>query len=345
MPGLLSRWFGRAQRTEARPARGPLFREGADDPQGPVELGGELELTAGDLADVDEVRALLRERRPASGAGADALWAEIEAALEHEGLRLPPAPESILRAQKLLDQPDVAIPEIARLLESDPALATKLVGVANSPFFAGLGEVRSATDAIVRMGVRQTRHLLLTVALRGRVLRVRVPGFEDAPGALWHRATSTGAAAQLLGASAQLDPDAAFLAGLVQDMGQVAVLMAASEAQRELGPGQTLDRHVVEAAMQQLHEPLGGLLCRSWHLPPEISAAVAHHHSPESAPAAAEPLARTLRAADALASHLDGDADPDQVTESAAMLGVGADEVEVLIEETREALAELRKQL
>jgi HD-like signal output (HDOD) protein len=74
--------------------------------------------------------------------------------------------------------------------------------------------------------------------------------------------------------------------------------------------------------MELLHESLGGLLCRSWHLPPVIGAAVSAHHSPERASAPAEPLVRALRAADALAAHLDAGEDPDRVTESAAMLGL-----------------------
>jgi HD-like signal output (HDOD) protein len=343
---LLSRWFGRDRSVKARPAQTRLFHANGNDQRGPVELSRELELSADEIEDAPAVARLIREARPANAGPAEgALWDEIEASLQHEGLRLPPAPESALRAQALLDSPDVVLSKLAQLLETDPALATKLVGTANSPFYGGMSEVQSVNDAVVRLGVRQTRHLLLTVTLRGRVLRVRTPGFEDAPRQLWKHAMATAAAAQQVAAHTHLDPDAAFLAGLVQDLGQIAVLVAASEVHHRVGARHPLAQTAVLRAMQQLHEPLGGLICRSWHLPPQICAAVAAHHSPERAPAAAEPLARALRAADAISRHLEGNAELDEVCESAAMLGVQEAEVDELIEDTREAFEALAKQL
>ena len=222
--------------------------------------------------------------------------ATLSEQLKRDALELPPMPEAALRVQRLVDSPDCSINDLAGELERDPALATRVVGIANSPFYAGLESVESVRDAVVRIGLAETRNIVLAITLRAKLFRV--PGFADEVQALWEHSIYTAATAQLLVAESGSDPEPAFLVGLVHDVGRIVLFSLAGEIHRRTRGAVQLHADNLQNVGDILHAGLGALVSSSWKLSPSLVRAVQFHDRPEALPIAEIGLASVLAAAD-----------------------------------------------
>jgi HD-like signal output (HDOD) protein len=317
------------------PVRGGRARPG----EGPVDLGAELAALCSPGAAAGralaEVRALAaRTRDPA----ALALLRVLERGAESGQLALPPLPEVVLRVRALVEQPDLRIADLEREIQLDPVMATRIVGVANSPFYGAAKPATSIGEAVVRVGLRQTRHLVLALALRSRVLRV--PGHDDEVGELWVHALAASLCSQSIAALLGGDPDEASLLGLVHDVGRVAILAALAEVERGSRGQQRVTPEALDALSDSLHCALGAMLADAWSLSPAVVAAISHHHSPEAAPESVQELARIACAGDRLAHALIGTGPGSEVP---AIGGIDPELVRAALDEARESYGELSK--
>jgi HD-like signal output (HDOD) protein len=326
-------WWKRGSKRDgaARPER---TRDAAD---GPVDLAGELQRLASPGAAAGRALAQVRAyaadvRDPA----ALALLRALERGAESGQLALPPLPEVVLRVRALVDAPEVRMPELEREIQLDPALATRIVGVANSPFYGAARPAGSVGEAVVRLGLRQTRHLVLALALRSRVLRA--PGHEAEVAALWTHALAASLCAQSLAALEGLDPDEASLLGLVHDVGRVALFAAQGELERSSRGQARVEPDVLASLAAALHPVLGAMLADAWSLAPAVVGALGHHHDPSSAPELVRPLARIAAGADALARLLPGES-----SEPPEIEGLDPEIALAALAEARESYAELSK--
>jgi len=227
--------------------------------------------------------------------------ASLARALRGGELSLPPMPRAVLRIQKLLDSASCHIAELSQEIEVDAALAARLVGIANSAFYQGMGPVRSAGDAVVRIGLGETRYIVWAITLRSKVFRV--PGRREEIERLWRHGVAASSAAQIIGAAAGLEPDTCFISGLLHDLGRVSLYSLAGEHPRDGMVSPDAFRRIDA----ELHAPLGAVAAETWNIGSEISGAIAHHHDPSAAPLASRPLAWVVRAADLLAHCIVGE--------------------------------------
>ena len=324
---------GAKHRGPARPGR---TRGGAE---GPVDLAGELRALASPGAAAGRalagVRALSAEVRDPAALG---LLRALERGAETGQLALPPLPEVVLRVRDLIQSPDLRIADLERELQLDPALATRIVGVANSPFYGSAKPAVAVGEAIVRVGLRQTSHLVLALALRSRVLRA--PGHDLEVAGLWVHALAASLVAQSLAALLGGDPEEAALVGLVHDVGRVAILAAQGDLERS-SRGQVRVRPEARASIADaLHPALGAMLADAWSLAPAVVAAISHHHAAAAAPERVRPLVRTVAGADALARVLVQTEPPEELP---ALEGIDPETAGAALEEAREAYRDLSK--
>lgn len=308
------------------------------DPDGDVAPSGDAGCHS------DEVRAALEPFLSATaGRGARILASELLARLERGDSGLPPMPQAVLRARDLIDRPDCGVPELAREIECDPALAARLVSVANSPYYAGMEPVQSIADAVVRVGLRETRHILVAVAMRSKVFKV--PGFEERIEGLWRHAVAASLCTQTLAAEAGRDPDPAFLAGLVHDVGRVSVLAALADLRRAHRGELEIEPESVDAVASAVHPALGAVIAASWSFTDDVVDAVARHHAARAGEGVPD-LAAVLCAADLLARVVSGEVEAD-VLESTPwpLVSPSAATAAELVEELRESFEGTSKSL
>ncbi len=246
------------------------------------------ELVEACLQRLDE---LLTEKTPASP-----LLRAMRVAIQRERLSLPVISTTLTRVLGLLEQEGVAISQLAVAVETDPALATKVVGVANSGFYGGAESVVSVQDALMRTGLEQAKNIVAGVAIRSSVFQA--PGFELVMDAIWQRSIATALATLALLESDHRWRDSAFLLGLVHDVGRIVLLATAgvplAKQRKQPSPEE------IEEAGSSIRCELGAIALASWAFDEEMIDAMIWQEQPESCPEASRPLAAGLYAGDML---------------------------------------------
>ena len=196
-------------------------------------------------------------------------------------LRLRPFPNIALQVMRLSEREDVHMGRLASLIESDPAFSTEVLTVANGWMYAPREAVASVQQAVTALGIRRLQGLCLTVGVRtflGKSLQMPITR------ALWRHSIATAVVAEELARSSHIDPDTAYTAGLLHDIGRLGLMVAWPMAYAAL-----LDSHYGTPA--SILEPeaglfgadhcaLSNLLIRDWELPSALFAG--HHHGPRA---------------------------------------------------------------
>lgn len=201
---------------------------------------------------------------------------------------LPPLSPVANQLLALLSDEDVNVNVLARTIELDPGLTARIVGLGRSAFFGYAGAVYTVRDAIVRvLGVKTVKSLALTLALSRRFpvdprLGLDMPAF-------WATSLLTAAAARNLAPKLALEetvgPEAAYLAGLLHDLGLLVMAHLYPAETAEVfaeASGATYDAAAVLDLETEIigtdHHRLGSLIAERWHLPPEVVATLGQHH-------------------------------------------------------------------
>ncbi len=197
---------------------------------------------------------------------------------------LPSIPAVVLEVLDLCQRDDVAIPKVAKVLARDPALAAKVLTVANSAWYGVRSQVTTIDRALALLGINATLSLALSFSfVRG--LRGSERARFDHQG-YWRRSTVAAVSARVIGRfECDATPDELFLAGLLQDIGMLALNEAVpelygpivAEAKRNHQKLTTIEREKLGAD----HAAIGEWLLKTWNLPERLQAAVAGSHRTE----------------------------------------------------------------
>ncbi len=177
----------------------------------------------------------------------------------NQRLQLPTLPDIALRIRNAVADEGKGIPDIARLVQADPTIALKVIQVANSARFANLRPADSTQTAVARIGLTQTRDLVISLSMR-TLFGARSPVIALRMKELWRHSVRVASISRVLaGIGPELDPERGTLAGLVHDVGALPVLGYATHYPQLLEDSQLLD-HVI----QRLRGRIGSLVLRSW---------------------------------------------------------------------------------
>lgn len=139
-----------------------------------------------------------------------------------------------LRVQRLLDDPDCAIDQLGKLISAEPLLAARTISVANSVSYNPGG--RAITDlksAISRLGFAALRALTASVIVRQMAGSAQTPDQKAVSAKLWEHTAHVAALARVVARRiTRQNPDAAFLAGIVHEIGNFYLI-----SQESVNPG------------------------------------------------------------------------------------------------------------
>ena len=186
--------------------------------------------------------------------------------------RPPMLPTVALKVMELSRRPDIDFNSVLAVLEGDAMLAGRVLAIAQSAVYSGRSPVVSLRQALVRLGIRTLRNVVLEAALNARIFRV--PGFEATTERLRLHSSYTAHVAALVAKDAGVDAETAFVCGLLHDVGMAAALMAvADDLKNRAFPAEHL-----AVVLDTVHAQGSGLLAGVWKLPPEVKAVVSRHH-------------------------------------------------------------------
>jgi putative nucleotidyltransferase with HDIG domain len=212
----------------------------------------------------------------------------------------------------LLDDSLTSAEDVTRVVALDPTIALRMLRAANSAYFALPEPVTDLAQAIQYIGLEVVRD----VARQSSILSLFTIRLPEQPelnarlGGLWQHAIATAAAARILARCQGSAVLLAVAAGLLHDIGKVALLLAQPDAYARALRMATAERiHIVAAERRLLpcdHATLGRALCLAWNLPDEVALAVGRHHSVRAGARteACSDLAAIVHVADILARAL-----------------------------------------
>ncbi|MBI4579425.1 MAG: GGDEF domain-containing protein [Planctomycetes bacterium] len=194
---------------------------------------------------------------------------------------LPSLPTVAVQVLQLTHGDGASVAEIARVIEHDPALTSKILKVANSSLFGMPRQISSLQQAVVILGLRTVKVMALTFSLV-EASQGKEPGGFDYQMYWRHSLTCTVAARLLAQHLPGCQADELFVAALLCDIGTLAAFHANKDAYREvLAESQTaaVPVHVVEHQhFGATHETFSSLLLDTWGLPERMVKAIAVHH-------------------------------------------------------------------
>lgn len=223
---------------------------------------------------------------------------------------LPPLPAVTRQLMSVLASENATANEVARVLSSDQALAGKVLKLVNSSYYGMPTEVTTVSRAVVVLGFTGVRNLALSF---GSLETLRALSTSIDMHMFWSHSLATGAAAQNLALLGQrrIDPEEAFLAGLMHDIGAYVLAAAVPDIYAGVMADPRPDRLAAEAeAVGMTHAQVGQGLLQFWELPEAFTNAARYHHDLARATDGQQPLTGLVALADVLATVWGGANEP-----------------------------------
>jgi len=225
-----------------------------------------------------------------TGATGTEILAHVRAAAGGQ-LQLPSVPRVVRRLISQLRDPAASVVELVDELEQEPQLAARTLRIANSPYYCGRRSLASLRDAVAIIGMNTLRTLVISGGLEA--VFVAVPGVNLRQ--FWLDATITAKAARSLARLAGGDAEAAFLAGLLHNVGHLILCQAfADTLPRALAGARSARGRELAAVEREAcgmdHAQVGAAWLDELGFPASILDAVAHHLDSDVAPGTLAPV-------------------------------------------------------
>ncbi|MDX2457715.1 MAG: GGDEF domain-containing protein [Gammaproteobacteria bacterium] len=194
---------------------------------------------------------------------------------------LPSPPVVAMRILDLSQDPDVDIGKVADVVSMDPALTAKILRIANSPIYAIRRKTENLRQAIMLLGLNGTLTMALSFSLAASMQNNACQGFDY--NLFWRRSLAAAVCGRRLCVAAGIGAsEEIFLAGLLQDIGMLALDKFEPEFYKDLGVDQSDHNMLQELEREKLgadHAAIGGWLLQKWNLPVSLQFAVAGSHN------------------------------------------------------------------
>lgn len=262
---------------------------------------------------------------------------------------LPTLPSVAIRVLELTSDPDVKMDELAAEIQFDQGIAAKILRTVNSSFFGLRRRCSSIEHALVMLGLGPVKSLVLGFSLVSTLKSEEGDDFDYS--AYWKRSLMSAVAAKYAAelTGNKLIVDEAFLAGLFQDIGMIAMHRTLREKYTEVcnateGDHRKLAKLELDTFEIQ-HSTIGAMLCEKWKMPHEIVIPVRYHDRATACPQEYGQIARCV----ALGNLIHGVLESSDPTESLrrayqkgmSWLGISESQVDQIITDTGNSAKEL----
>lgn len=197
---------------------------------------------------------------------------------------LPPFPAVALKALKLMSGRDTSLLELCNLIRSDAAFSTAVLRIANSPLVAFSRNITSVLQASMLLGFLRLRSLVITVGLKAYLQN----SFSPLMKSCWRHSLACAIIAERSADLSFLDKDFAYTAGILHDIGRVALVALMPDAYArvmERGADRPGDLLQIEEELCGIdHCQAGHSLVTSWNLPEAFLEIAACHHRVQAHP-------------------------------------------------------------
>ncbi|MCB1184527.1 HDOD domain-containing protein [bacterium] len=206
-----------------------------------------------------------------------------------------------------MQDPNVAVPEIAEIITHDQALSTKILHLVNSAFYGYSKQIKTISRAVVILGFRAVRSAALATSVFD-YFKDEEDGSVDMMD-FWKHSIAVASICKVLAEELNINQkEEAFVVGLLHDIGKLVEKRYFDEDFREVctvAREQHLSWIECEKALFQTdHANIGKAVFRGWNFPPSVIDAVQFHHTP-NASAKVPQLTSLVHVADFISYQID----------------------------------------
>ncbi len=266
---------------------------------------------------------------------------------------LPSLPAVAAKVLELTSDPDVKMTELASQITMDQALSAKVLRTVNSSFYGLRKRCSSIEKALIMLGLGPVKSLVLGFSL--------VSAFEGKEGDTfdyadyWKRGLDTAIAAKIIADTKSFaeDTDECFLAGLLQDIGMIAMYRSMKQQYCDVVQSVNGDHsNLARAELKEFelqHAGVGASIAEKWKLPPEIAVPINYHERPTACPSDYSKVARCIALGNLIHAVLSAE-NPTEALRNAyargqTWLDLSDSEIDEIVVQTGEASREMAKVL
>ncbi|HVU33141.1 MAG TPA: HDOD domain-containing protein [Opitutaceae bacterium] len=224
-------------------------------------------------------------------------------ALLHVMKNLPAAPRILAQLGQLLLDPNADLTDVIELLKHDTGLTTRVIRVSNSAIYGAGTRAASLEEALLRVGFNEV-YRLVGLAAVAQISDDALRNYDVSGARFRENSLFAAFVMEVLAPVLELDPRAAYTAGLLRSTGKIAIdrLVPGPTYSRSY-PAAGKSRPIDEWEMEQVgmdNCTAAAVVLEEWKFPTLTSGAIRDHYRPGST---ASPMARLLHLAGAAAEQ------------------------------------------
>ncbi|MBL1320611.1 MAG: HDOD domain-containing protein [Methylophaga sp.] len=190
------------------------------------------------------------------------------------------------KLSSMLNDENSSAEHISAVINTDPALATRLLKIVNSAFYGFPSQIATISRAITIIGTTELTNLVLATSV--------INSFKDIPDSLininefWHQSLSCAIASMYIAKQCgQRATERFFILGLLHNIGSLVLYQTLPELSKQVLMAARFDNEPVHQAEKRIigfdHCEVGLALSQAWRLPPSIGEVIRYHLSPSEA--------------------------------------------------------------
>lgn len=201
--------------------------------------------------------------------------------LASQPIELPVFHPVALKLQRMLTDSDFTVDSVAIVANEDPALASQMLKMANSPMYMGRTRVATIREVVIRLGAQQVINIAIAVS-QAAAHASADPLLNRFMKSLWQHSHGAALGARWLTQSCGMRGavDESYLAALLHDIGKL-YLLKAVERLRGAGVIESLDDELICSIFDEMHVEQGLRLVQHWNFPAMYCDVIRFHHSAE----------------------------------------------------------------
>lgn len=203
--------------------------------------------------------------------------------------QLPSLPDVVSKIVNMVNDPDVSFKHVADEIAKDQAITANILKLCNSAYFSKGKEISSIDRAIVILGLKEVKDIVV-IATTKSVLNKVIVGYDLARGELWKHGVAVAMLAKKIATECNQKAiaDIAFTGGIIHDVGKTVLALFVQSTFKEILNTVTEKSITFQEAEKVVmgfdHQQIGEQVAIKWKFPKVLQSIVRYHHEPMNAP-------------------------------------------------------------
>ena len=210
--------------------------------------------------------------KPAQSERLASILKAVQARIDANAINVPMLPEVAGKVVRLTQDPETDAAMLSQLIQSDQTLAGHVMRIANSAAYSPNASMVSLQQAITRLGMRVISEIALAASINSEMFNT--PGYEKHIKFILKSSLASGLWAKETARACRKNVEAAFLAGLLNDIGRPVAVQTALEIARK--HNFSISKDEMTAIEMTTKRKIGLHVLNVWEMPSAVSSVVEH---------------------------------------------------------------------